>query len=307
MKIIVMGTGGIGGYYGGRLAGAGHDVTFVARGAHLEAIRRNGLQILSPAGDLTVRPAKAVSDPTEASSFELVLFATKLGDTERAARSLATVLRDGTTVISLQNGIEGPDIISAALPRAHVVPGVVRISSHIARPGVIEHKAQAGRIEFGEPDGRENSCLQAFHHACQEAGLDAVLTMDIRYNVWMKFASLAASSGLMTLTNASFGPVRETPGTRALLQDAVREAIAVGTAAGVQFKSTDFATIMNVADSSPPAMVSSMLVDRRAGKPLEINYLSGTLVRMGDKLGVPTPTHKFIAQALSIDANGRTA
>ena len=307
MKIIVMGTGGIGGYYGGRLAGAGHDVTFVARGAHLEAIRRNGLQILSPAGDLTVRPAKAVSDPAEAASFELVLFATKLGDTERAARSLATVVRDGTTVISLQNGIEGPDIISAALPRAHVVPGVVRISSHIARPGVIEHKAQTGRIEFGEPDGRENSCLQAFHHACKEAGLDAVLTMDIRYNVWMKFASLASSSGLMTLTNASYGPVRETPGTRALLEDAVREAIAVGTAAGVPFKSTDFATIMNGADSSPPEMVSSMLVDRRAGKPLEINYLSGTLVRMGDKLGVPTPTHKFIAQALSIDADGRTA
>jgi len=224
----------------------------------------------------------------------------------RRVKSLKSVLREGAIIVSLQNGIEGPDIIAAPPPGAHGVPGLARISSHIARPGAIEHKAQAGRIEFGEPDGRAPPRLEAFHRACQDAGIDAVLASDIRYNVWLKFASLAASSGVMTLTNASYGPVRETPGTRALLEDAVREAIAVGTATGVPFKPTDFASIMKAADSNPREMVSSMLVDRRAGKPLEINYFSGTLVRMGEKLGVPTPTHKFIAQALSIDANGRT-
>jgi 2-dehydropantoate 2-reductase len=246
-----------------------------------------------------------VSDPSQAEPSEVVIIATKLGDTEPAAKDLKPVLREGAIIISLQNGIVGPDIIAAALPGAHVVPGLARISSHIAQPDVIEHKAQAGRIEFGDPDGRANPHLRAFHQACKDAGIDAVLASDIRYNVWLKFASLAPSSGLMTLTNASYGLVRETPGTRALLEDAVREVIAVGKAAGVPFKPDDFANIMKAADSNPRDMVSSMLVDRRAGKPLEINYFSGTLVRMGEKLGVPTPTHKFIAQALSIDANGR--
>lgn len=305
MKILVMGTGGIGGYFGGRLAAAGNDVTFVARGAHLEAILRDGLQVISPNGNVAVKPAKAVSDPAAAEPPEIVLFATKLGDTEQAAKALKPSLQEGAIIISLQNGIEGPDIIAAALPGTHVVPGLARISSHIARPGVIEHKAQAGRIEFGELDGRANPRLETFHRTCKDAGIDAVLASDIRYNVWLKFASLAPSSGLMTLTNASYGPVRETPGTRALLEDAVREVIAVGSAAGVPFKPDDFANIMKAADSNPREMVSSMVVDRRAGKPLEINYFSGALVRMGEKLGVPTPTHKFIAQALSIDANGR--
>jgi 2-dehydropantoate 2-reductase len=180
MKILVMGTGGIGGYFGGRLAAAGNDVTFVARGAHLEAILREGLQVLSPKGNVTVKPAKGVSDPAQAEPPEVVIFATKLGDTESAAKALKPVLREGAIIISLQNGIEGPDIIAAALPGAHVVPGLARISSHIARPGVIEHKAQAGRIEFGDPDGRANPHLKAFHQACKDAGIDAVLASDIR-------------------------------------------------------------------------------------------------------------------------------
>jgi 2-dehydropantoate 2-reductase len=305
MKILVMGTGGVGGYFGGRLAGAGNDVTFIARGAHRDAIVRDGLQIISPLGNLTVKPAKAVSDPAEASQPDIVIFATKLSDTERASRSMIPLVHQATTVISLQNGIEGPEIIAAALPGAHVVPGVARISSHIAGPGVIEHKTPFARIEFGEPDGRNTPRLEAFHTACRSAGIDAVLTDEIRYNVWMKFASLAPGSGLMALTGESWGPVRETPGTRALLEDAVREVIAVGTAAGVPFKPDDFAAVMKGIVSNPPGMVSSMAMDRRAGKPLEINYLSGALVRLGEKLGIAAPTHKFIMQALSIDADGR--
>ena len=307
MKILVMGSGGVGGYVGGRLAASGNDVTFIARGAHLDAILRDGLQIISPLGNLTVKPAKVVADPAEASQPEIVVFATKLGDTDRAARSMRPVVREGTTVISLQNGIEGPEIIAAALPAAHVVPGVARISSQIAHPGLIEHKTPFARIEFGEPDGKASSQLEAFHSACKAAGIDAVLTGDIRYNVWMKFAQLAPNSGLMALTGATAGPIRETPGTRALLEDAVREVIAVGTAAGVPFKPDDFAAVMKNIDNNPPDVVSSMAVDRRAGKPLEINYLSGALVRLGEKFGVPAPTHKFIMQALSIDADGRKA
>jgi hypothetical protein len=139
-----------------------------------------------------------VSDPSQAEPSEVVIIATKLGDTEPAAKDLKPVLREGAIIISLQNGIVGPDIIAAALPGAHVVPGLARISSHIAQPDVIEHKAQAGRIEFGDPDGRANPHLRAFHQACKDAGIDAVLASDIRYNVWLKFASLAPSSGLMT-------------------------------------------------------------------------------------------------------------
>ncbi|MDX2159109.1 MAG: 2-dehydropantoate 2-reductase [Hyphomicrobiaceae bacterium] len=305
MKILIMGSGGVGGYFGGRLAGAGNEVTFVARGAHLDAMRRDGLTLDSALGNLTVKPARAVADPAEAGTVDVVMFATKLGDTESAARSLGPVVGKDTTVVTFQNGVDGPEIIKGVLPGAHVVAGVARIASHISRPGVIEQRGPFARIEFGEADGSKSGRLEAFHAACKAAGIDAILSNDIQRAVWMKFAMLAPFSGLTTLTGYTAGPIRETPGTRALLEAAVKEVIAVGIAAGVRITADDFANVWKAIEANPPAMTSSMSHDRRAGKPLELDYLSGGVVRLGERHGVPTPTHRFITQALAIDAGGR--
>lgn len=305
MKVLVMGSGGVGGYFGGRLAAAGNAVTFVARGAHLEAMRRDGLVLDSQLGNATVKPVRAVASPADAEAPEVVMFATKLGDTEGAARSLAPVIGSTTTVITFQNGVDGPEIIRRALPGAHVVPGVARIASHISRPGVIEQRGPFARLEFGEADGSSGPRLEAFHAAAKAAGIDAIHSTDIQRSVWLKFAMLAPFSGLTALTGHTAGPIRDTPGTRALMEAAIREVIEVAIAARVSLKREDFATVMKAVEANPPAMTSSMAHDRRAGKPLEVNYLSGAVVRLGEQHGVETPTHRFITQALAIDAGGR--
>ncbi len=305
MKILVMGSGGVGGYFGGRLAAAGHDVTFVARGAHLAAMQTDGLTLDSQLGNVTIKPAKAVAGPEAAERPDIIMFATKLGDTEAAAHSLAGVVGPETSIITFQNGVDGPEIIAAALPGVHVVPGVARIASHISRPGVIEHRSPFARIEFGEPDGSAHPRLEAFHAACKAAGIDAVLSKNIRRDIWLKFALLAPFSGLSSLTGSTAGPIRETPATRALMEAAVREVIAVGAASGVEISADDYPRVWKAIEGQPPAMTSSMAHDRKAGKPMEVNYLSGAVVRLGEKYGIPTPTHAFITQALAIDAPGR--
>jgi 2-dehydropantoate 2-reductase len=307
MKILVMGSGGVGGYFGGRLAAAGNDVTFVARGAHLAAMQKEGLLLDSQIGTVHLKPVKAVADPAEAGIPEIVIFATKMGDTEGAASQLRPVVREGVTIITFQNGVEGAEIIQRVLPGAHVVPGVARIASHISRPGVIEHRSPFARIEFGEAKGGSSPKLDAFHAVCKAAGIDAILAENINRNVWLKFGLLAPFSGMTALTGHTAGPLRETPGTRALVEAAVREVIAIGKAAGAGITDDDFAGIMKAFDGNPAAMTSSMAHDRNAGKPLEVNYLSGAVVRIGERVGVPTPTHKFVTQALAIDAAGKKA
>ncbi len=307
MKILVMGSGGVGGYFGGRLAAAGNDVTFVARGAHLAAMQRDGLMLDSQIGNAHIKPAKAVEDPAEAGVPDIIMFATKMGDTRGAAEQLRPIVRDGVTIITFQNGIEGPSTIADCLPGAHVVPGVARIASHISKPGTIQQIGPFARIEFGEADGSKSAKLEAFHAACKAAGIDAIVAPDIKRNVWMKFGMLAPFSGLTTLTGHQAGPLRENPRTRALTEAAIREVIAVARAEGVGMTDDDLIALMKVIDTNPAAMTSSMSHDRRAGKPLELNWLSGAVVRLGEKHGIPTPTHRFITDALAIDAAGRKA
>ena len=305
MRILVMGSGGVGGYFGGRLAAAGNDVTFVARGAHLAAMQRDGLLLDSVLGQALIKPVRAVRDPAEAAKPDLVIFATKMGDAEGAAGQLKPLVGPDTIVIAFQNGVEGADVIKRVVPEAHVIPGVARIASHISRPGVIEHASQFARIEFAEPDGSKNAKLEAFHALCKGAGIDAIMPSDIRRAQWIKFAMLAPFSGVTTLTGHAASALRATPGTYALLRSAVQEVIDVARAEGVSIKPDDFESVMKTIDQLPDAMTSSMAHDRRAGKPLEVEWLSGGVVRAGARHGVPTPTHAFIAQALSVDAPGR--
>jgi 2-dehydropantoate 2-reductase len=305
MRILVMGSGGVGGYFGGRLAAAGNDVTFVARGAHLAAMQKDGLLLDSVLGEALIKPARAVLDPAEAGKPDLVMFATKMGDAESAAAQLKPVVGPDTTIIAFQNGVEGADIVKRVVPEAHVIPGVARIASHISRPGAIEHASKFARIEFAEPDGSKNPKLEALLALCKAAGIDAIMPEDIRRAQWIKFAMLAPFSGVTTLTGHTAAALRATPGTYALLRSAVQEVIDVAKADGVTIKPNDFESVMKTIDQLPDAMTSSMAHDRRAGKPLEVEWLSGGVVRAGVRHGVPTPTHAFIAQALSVDAAGK--
>jgi 2-dehydropantoate 2-reductase len=305
MRILVMGSGGVGGYFGGRLAAAGEDVTFVARGSHLAALQKDGLLLDSLLGEARVKPAKAVRDPAEAAKPDIVMFATKMGDAESAARQLKSVVGSGTTIIAFQNGVEGADVVKRALPEAHVIPGVARIASHISRPGVIEHASKFARIEFAEPDGSKNPKLEDLLARCKAAGIDAIIPADIRRAQWIKFAMLAPFSGITALTGHAAKELRAASGTYALIRSAVQEVIDVARAEGIAIKPDDFDGVMKTIDQLPDGMVSSMAHDKRAGKPLEVEWLSGGVVRVGSRHGVPTPTHAFITQALSVDAQGK--
>jgi 2-dehydropantoate 2-reductase len=185
------------------------------------------------------------------------------------------------------------------------VPGVARISSHIAAPGIIEHVSPFARLEFAEADNRPSERVQAFHAACRAAGIDAEIMPEIVRALWLKFAMLAPMSGVTTLTQKSAGPLRSNPDTRALIEAAVQEVIAVGQAARGGLKPADMAAMIKIVDNLPEKMISSMAHDRASGKPLELNWLSGAVVRIGARHGVATPTHRFITQALALEAAGR--
>ena len=305
MRILIMGSGGVGGYFGGRLAAGGNDVTFVARGAHLAAMQKDGLLLDSVLGKALIKPVQAVRDPTEAARPDLVMFATKMVDAESAAAQLKPLVGADTIIIAFQNGVEGADVVKRVVPEAHVIPGVARIASHISRPGVIEHASKFARIEFSEPDGSKNEKLEAFHALCKAAGIDAIMPADIRRAQWIKFAMLAPFSGITALTGHAARELRNAAGTYALIRSAVQEVIDVAKAEGIAIKPGDFESVMKTIDDLPDAMVSSMAHDRRAGKPLEVNWLSGGVVRIGARHGVPTPTHAFLSQALSADAAGK--
>ena len=305
MKLVVMGPGGVGGYFGARLAAADNDVTFVARGAHLEAMRTHGLRLDSEIGALHLRPVKVVADAAEISTADAIIFAVKLADTEGAAERLASLVGNGATVFTFQNGVESAERIGKVLGADHVVAGAARINAQIATPGVIRQQGKFASLEFGEADGRENARTTALLGACEQAGIVASLSADISRTLWLKFAMLAPMSGLTALTRGPIGPVRAHSESRRLLEAAVREAVAVGIAQGVRLEPADADAVIKAIDGLHPAMMASMCHDLLAHKPLELAGLSGALARLGASTGVPVPTHTFITQALSPFAEGK--
>ncbi len=295
----VMGAGGIGGYFGGRLAAAGHDVTFIARGAHLKAIREKGLKVLSPLGDFTVAAAQATDDPADLGPVDFVLFMVKLFDSEIAARLIEPLIGDRTAVISFQNGIDGPERLKKAFGPGRVMGGVAYIPAVIEAPGVIRHGGSFARLvigEFGKIAGDRSQTLnqsraQALATAFKTAGVEIEIAEDIEKTLWTKFVFLGAMSALTSLTRLAIGPVRENPDTRALLVAAMEEIAAVARARGVALDGDVVARQLEFCDGVGPGMKSSLLHDLEAGKPLEIEYLSGAVVRLGAIAGVDTPIH----------------
>lgn len=293
MKIAIVGAGGVGGYFGARLAHAGCDVTFLARGAHLEAMRRDGLRVESAHGNLH-ESVMATDDPASAGTADVVAIAVKLWDTEAAAIAARPMVGPGTTVVSFQNGVEKEDVLRAALPGVHVMGGVSYIAATIARPGVIAHTGTMARLEFGEFDGTRSSAATALLDACRAAGIDAEVPDDISVAIWRKFIFLVGLSAVTSATRLPIGAWRANPRTRGLLLDIVREAMEVGRARGVALTEALFEARLAQFDGLPPEMTSSMHQDLKRGNRLEVPWLSGAVVRLGEAAGVPTPLNRAI-------------
>jgi len=304
MRIMVMGAGGVGGYFGARLAAGGADVTFIARGAHGEAIRRDGLFVKTFQGDLRVHPARCVADPADAPPVDAVLFCVKLTDTETAARALLPAVEAGAEVFTLQNGVESAQMLDAIFGKGRTVAGAAYISSTLGAPGHVIHTGQVPRLEFGEADGKKSARVTSIVDAFRAAGVQAQVVPNIQQSLWRKMSGLASIASITTLTRAPIGPIRSEPRSRRLLKALVDEAVAVGVAKNVGMAAGDAALIFAVIDALDPAMRASMAFDIEHGKPLESPYLSGAIVRIGEKLGVPTPTHQFFCDALAVWEKG---
>lgn len=304
MKIAVMGTGGVGGYFGAKLA-RDDDVTFIARGAHLAAIKANGLRITSGQGDLHLTDVKATANPAEVGPVDLVLFGVKLWDTETAAAAIRPLIGPDTAVISLQNGVVKDEILTAVLGERAVVGGVCYIAATIAGPGVIAHTGTLQRIVFGEYDGSRSNRVLQFLQACQRAGIDAEISADIRKTIWEKFVLLVGLSATTATTRLPIGKVRSNPRSRELLAGVLQEVVDVAIAEGVPLARDFAADRLRFCDTLPETMTSSMHNDLERGNRLEIEWLSGDVSRRGARLGVPTPFNTAVYDILAIHAQGR--
>ncbi len=307
MKFMIMGAGGVGGYYGARFAEAGHDVVFVARGEHKQAIAEHGLSVRSARGDVTIRDARVIDDPGEAGAVDIVLMCTKLPDLEAAARAIRPAVGTGTAVISLQNGVDKEGVLIDALGRGAVMGGVAHIAAAIEAPGVIRHTGTMAKITYGELDGTRSDRLHAFDAAAQAApGFDAVLADDIGLEIWKKFSFLAPFAGITGRYRQPIGPLREEPPRRREFEALVAEAVAVGRAEGIAFSDDWEAEIMAFADGLPAEMRSSLLHDLEAGKPLELDWLTGAVYRFGQAHGIATPANDSVYEALLPYRDGRS-
>jgi 2-dehydropantoate 2-reductase len=305
MKIAVMGAGGVGGYFGARLAQSGADVTFIARGAHGAAIREKGLRVYSPNGDILVHPAKAVSDPAGIGAVDVVMFCVKLWDVEQAAEACKPLIGPETAVICFQNGVDAEERAVGVLGPEHVAGGVAAIAAMIEEPGVIRHTGTMAWLKYGELDGRESPRLEAFDAACAKAGIEASISPDITADIWRKFAFLAPMAGATAAMRMPIGPILGDADTRRMFADLIDETVAVGRARGARLEEGLEAKQLTFAEGLPGEMKASMLGDLERGNRLELPWLTGAVVRLGRELGVPTPVSGTVHTILKLHAGGR--
>ena len=305
MKVAVMGSGGVGGFYGGHLAKAGYDVVFIARGRHLAAMRDDGLTIEHPPqGQVHVPRVVVTDDPATVGVVDVVLIAVKLWDTEAAAQMVTPLVGSNTAVVSLQNGVIKDDILRAAFGEASVVGGVAYVAAHVSQPGVIRQTGTMQRCILGEYDGRPSRRVGALHDALLKAGINAEVSDDIRRAQWEKYVFLVGLSGSTTTMRSTIGPIREHPRTRAFLHELMKETVAVGRAHGVKLPDDYADQRLAFVDTMAPDMTSSMHHDLNSGNPLEVPWLSGGVVRLGETVGVPTPANRAVWDILALWADG---
>jgi 2-dehydropantoate 2-reductase len=310
MHVLMFGAGGVGGYYGARLAEAGYDVSFVARGRHARAMREHGLYVRSARGDVDLLEPRVVEDPATLEAVPDVAFVcVKLMHTEDAARRLAPLAARGTAVCSLQNGVDRDEILARHCGADALLDGTTQIGAAIAEPGVIQHTGTMASLTYGAPDGGDSSRLRALgavleDTAARTGGFEARRSADIRLDVWRKFTFLAPFAGLTARHGSPIGPLRDDAATREELQQLIAETVAVGRAAGVALDDGREADVLAFVDGLPDEMKSSMLHDLEAGKPLELDWLTGAVLRLGARHGVATPANRVIYEALKAYKEG---
>jgi 2-dehydropantoate 2-reductase len=299
MRIAVFGTGGVGGYFGGRLAQAGERVVFIARGAHLAALRERGLRVDSVAGDFTVSPAEATDDPARAGTVDAVLVCVKAWQVPDAARALGPMLGGDGFVVPLQNGVEAAEQLAAEVGAERVVGGLCRIVSFVAGPGHIRHVGAVARVEFGERDGRQSARVAALRAAFEGcAGVSVGTPADIEKALWEKFLFIAPFSAVATVARMPAGVVRATPETRRLLEQATAEVLAVARRKGIALADDAVPRTLAYVDGLPEDATASMQRDILEGRPSELEAQTGTIVRLGRELGVPVPANEFLYASL---------
>ncbi len=304
MRIGVMAAGAVGGYFGARLAAAGHEVHFIARGAQLEALRRDGLKVESPLGNVHLRDTKATDDPTLVGPVDVVLFAVKLWDTEQAAELVRPMMGPDARLITFQNGIDSVERIAPILGADRVLGGTAHIATVVAEPGVIRHTSQFARLRAGRIDGKPDAVLTRFVEAGQAAGIDIAASKEINADRWRKFVFLAALAGATGATRQPLGAILADADTRALFIGLMREVIALAAAKGVVLPQHFLDEQVKFAENAPKSMKASLLHDLERGNRLELDWLTGAVTRLGRELKVPTPMSDAIYAVLKLHRMG---
>ncbi len=304
MRIAIMGTGGMGGFYGGLLAAQGRDVTFIARGAHLEAIRSNGLRLIGPEKEFHINPAQATDDPSSIGKVDVVLFCVKLYSAEAAAELIRPIIGPDTMVISLMNGVDGPDIIGKVLGDRHAVGGAAFASAKIDEPGVISYRKGPDRLLFGERDGAQSERGLAFVEQCQGCPFTVELSDNIESTLWGKFVMLATNAGMTALARQPVGVVYKDPDIAPVAKAMMQEVRDVGKAKGVKIADDIVERSLEIIKTFSDDMYASTYHDLMADRPLEVASFSGLVSKLGREVGVPTPHHDTVYACLKPYENG---
>lgn len=301
--VAVVGAGGVGGYFGGRLAQAGQDVRFVARGKHLEALRADGLAVRSVAGDFDVAPVRVTGDAAEIGVVDYVLVCVKTWQLADAIVAIEPLVGDATAVVTVQNGVEAPDQVAAVYGRERVLPGAAEVIAYVESPGTIRHLGGPGRLTFAEWDNQPTPRTDWLRTAFTDAGLLARNPDDIWAALWTKFLSVVPGGGLGTATGAGYGVLRSRPGTRRLLTEATTEIRDVALALGIKLPADVVPNTLAWIDNLPADGTTSLQRDILAGRPNELEAWTGAVVRLGDRAGVPTPVNSFLYEIAAARAS----
>ena len=304
MKIVIMGTGGVGGYFGARLANAGHDVAFIARGKHLEAIKKNGLKILSELGDMIIHPAKASDKPSDFGIADVVLFCVKSFDTESSSYLIKPVVGPETIVIPFLNGLGHIEIMQKVLGVNNVIGGVAAISALISEPGVIRHNSAMQMLKFGAFDNINTPKILEFKNACEKSGINNYIPDNIESELWQKVIMICVMAGANCLTRLPLGECLSNPATRNFMKKLAEEAFSVAIAENIVLPDNQVELTMKLLDSLPPPMKASILPALENGEKLESSALNGAIDKLGVKHGIDTYMHKAVYAALSPHENG---
>lgn len=304
MSIAIFGTGGIGAVFGSRLLAAGETVHFVARGAHLDALKTRGLEFTGPTGTTLFDHLSVSDDPAAIGPVDIVLLGVKLWDLESAAKACLPLLGPDTAVVGVQNGIDAYPVIAGAVGKAHAIAGVAEVSATITGPGAVSQTGDFNRLRLGEEDGHKSSRLEDFGAACQRAGIDFHFSEDVEADRWRKFIMLASLSGVTALTREPIGTILADADMRRTFVACLQETVAVGLASGVALDADQAALTLSYAEKLPAPMRASMALDLAAGRRLELDWLSGRVSKLGKDLSVPTPVSDTIYSALKPFALG---